>query len=182
MRLLRHRSRVTLQDGGHLKRAHDAEHDCQSFRGSDRLNSALNHRQWHRLEIVLEPLVNFVRRHQQRMNKNIRRIPNRMNQAMKSYEWPGNVRELANVVERAVILTQGETLMVDETFARSRDPAAVKPKVEDLHDVERAHIIDVLDRCGWKVKGRGNAAERLGLNPSTLRARMKKLGVERPQS
>ncbi|MCK5379048.1 MAG: sigma 54-interacting transcriptional regulator [Acidobacteria bacterium] len=122
----------------------------------------------------------FVRRHQLRMNKTIRRIPNDITKAMMNYDWPGNVRELANVIERAVILTQGDTLMVDEAFTRSLVPAAVGPKPRGLRDVERAHIVEVLERCSWKVKGRDNAAERLGLNPSTLRARMKRLGIERP--
>ncbi|RLE30435.1 MAG: Fis family transcriptional regulator [Acidobacteria bacterium] len=122
----------------------------------------------------------FVRRHQLRMHKTIRRIPNDITKAMLHYDWPGNVRELANVVERAVILTRGDTLMVDESFTRGLLPAPLEPKPQDLRGVEREHIIEVLERCGWKVKGRDNAAERLGLNPSTLRARMKKLGIERP--
>ncbi len=122
----------------------------------------------------------FVRRHQLKMNKTIRRIPNVITKAMLRYDWPGNVRELSNVVERAVILTQGDTLMVDEIFTRDLLPAPVEPKPQGLRDVERGHIIEILKACGWKVKGHDNAAERLGLNPSTLRARMKKLGIVRP--
>ena len=122
----------------------------------------------------------FVRLHQAGMNKTIRRIPSKVTQAMRAYDWPGNVRELANVIERAVILTTGETLVIDEAFVRASEPAARQPEAEDLKTVERAHIIDTLERCGWKVKGSGHAAERLGLNPSTLRARMKKLGINRP--
>ncbi len=122
----------------------------------------------------------FVRLHQAAMNKTIRRIPNKVSKAMRAYEWPGNVRELANVIERAVILTKGETLVVEEGFVTEH--AALPPESggDDLQSVERAHIVDTLGKCGWKVKGRGNAAERLGLNPSTLRARMKKLGIDRP--
>ncbi len=122
----------------------------------------------------------FVRLHQAAMNKTIRRIPNKVSKAMRAYEWPGNVRELANVIERAVIFTKGETLVVEEGFVTEH--AALPPESggDDLQSVERAHIVDTLGKCGWKVKGRGNAAERLGLNPSTLRARMKKLGIDRP--
>ena len=122
----------------------------------------------------------FVRLHQAAMNKTIRRIPNKVSRAMRNYEWPGNVRELANVIERAVILTQGDTLVVDEVFVREQAALAPKSGGDDLQSVERAHIVDTLGKCGWKVKGSGNAAERLGLNPSTLRARMKKLGIQRP--
>jgi len=122
----------------------------------------------------------FVRRHQAGMNKIIRRIPSRITKAMRAYEWPGNVRELANVIERAVILTQGETLVVDEAFVHRSVHSVKEDGGADLRSVERAHIVDTLEKCGWKVKGGGNAAERLGLNPSTLRARMKKLGIQRP--
>ena len=122
----------------------------------------------------------FVRRHQAGMNKTIRRIPNEISKAMRRYEWPGNVRELANVIERAVILTTGDTLAVDEAFVRQHAPQRPDTDGDDLQSVERTHIIGTLEKCGWKVKGNGNAAERLGLNPSTLRARMKKLGIKRP--
>jgi len=99
---------------------------------------------------------------------------------MRDYEWPGNVRELSNVIERAVILTKGETLVVDEAFVRQQLPSSPEAGSDNLQAVERAHIIETLDKCSWKVKGTSNAAERLGLNPSTLRARMKKLGIQRP--
>jgi transcriptional regulator with GAF, ATPase, and Fis domain len=122
----------------------------------------------------------FVRQHQTAMNKTIRRIPNKVSEAMRDYKWPGNVRELANVIERAVILTNGETLAVDEVFVREYAALAPENGGDDLQSVERAHIVNTLEKCGWKVKGGGNAAERLGLNPSTLRARMKKLGIQRP--
>jgi transcriptional regulator with GAF, ATPase, and Fis domain len=124
----------------------------------------------------------FIRRNQIAMNKTIRRIPSRVTRAMMAYDWPGNVRELANVIERAMILAPGETLVVDEAFIRvpASTVAEQTAVADNLDAVERVHIIDILERCAWKVKGRGNAAERLGLNPSTLRARMKKLGIQRP--
>ena len=121
----------------------------------------------------------FIQQFQELQGKTIRRIPHGLHQALVSYDWPGNVRELANVIERAVILTSGETLVVDEAFVRVPGLRREDGQAEDLTTVERAHIVSVLERCGWKVKGRGNAAERLGLNPSTLRARMKKLGIQR---
>jgi transcriptional regulator with GAF, ATPase, and Fis domain len=69
---------------------------------------------------------------------------------------------------------------VDEAFVHNRANRVKDTGGDDLQSVERAHIIETLDKCAWKVKGSGNTAERLGLNPSTLRARMKKLGIQRP--
>jgi formate hydrogenlyase transcriptional activator len=90
------------------------------------------------------------------------------------------VRELENVVERALIMTSGATLAADPVFLDAAPVApAVTPKAS-LAEMERAHIRVVLDECGWKVGGKGNAADRLGLRRSTLQYRMKKLGIARP--
>ena len=102
--------------------------------------------------------------------------------ALRAYAWPGNVRELENVVERALILAPGSTLRLDESF-RVTETKAVTPGDDGqqrLDRVERAHILEVLAACRWRVNGAGNAAERLGLHPNTLRFRMKKLGIARP--
>jgi len=95
--------------------------------------------------------------------------------ALVSYDWPGNVRELENVIERALILATGSTLHVEEPIA-----VAARPAAERLDAIERQHILRVLDRCGWRIHGQGNAAALLGLRPSTLRSRMQKLGIRRP--
>jgi DNA-binding NtrC family response regulator len=101
--------------------------------------------------------------------------------ALEAYDWPGNIRELQNVIERALILSQGAVLRIDEAFgAEGRAETGRRSSVESLEDVEHAHIVQVLDRCRWTIEGRGQAAERLGLNPSTLRNRMRKLGIKRP--
>jgi formate hydrogenlyase transcriptional activator len=100
------------------------------------------------------------------------------------YDWPGNVRELENVIERAMILSPGPLLELQDTAFRTSRASASRssePHADELAEIERAHIVEVLERCGGKVKGPGNAAERLGLNPSTLRNRMRKLGIERPR-
>jgi hypothetical protein len=105
------------------------------------------------------------------------------------------VRELENLIERGVILSTGRTLEIDATALNQVETAkpatlagiATIGKTGDephgsgtLKDLERTHIVATLESCGWKVKGRGNAAERLGLNEATLRSRMRKLGVKRP--
>jgi transcriptional regulator with GAF, ATPase, and Fis domain len=91
------------------------------------------------------------------------------------------VRELANVVERAVINTRGTVLRLSETFAEPQTgDAAADGKT--LEEVERGHIIRVLEGTGWRIEGPGGAARVLGLNPSTLRTRMAKLKVQKKKS
>ena len=102
--------------------------------------------------------------------------------ALMAYHWPGNVRELENVVERALILSQTSTLMIDESFGIPIQPISLaEPSAERLDEVERMHILRIIEICGWRIKGKGNAAERLGLHPHTLHSRMKKLGINRPK-
>ncbi len=128
----------------------------------------------------------IVNRRQADLGRHVEDIPRREMRALEQYDWPGNVRELENVVERAMILSAGPTLHIeDPAFAAGvpRPPAAHQPAAAPrrLDDVERDHIRSILERCGWRVNGPGNAAEVLGLHPNTLRFRMKKLGVSRPR-
>jgi transcriptional regulator with GAF, ATPase, and Fis domain len=107
-----------------------------------------------------------------------------LDEAMK-HDWPGNVRELENAVERAVILAQGGRLQLHEPLASS--PTRVDPPeepggstvVRSLEEVERLHIQRMLELAAGVVEGANGAARMLGLKPSTLRARMRKLGVVR---
>jgi PAS domain S-box-containing protein len=124
----------------------------------------------------------FVTKHQARLGKTIREIPDEAMDALLAYDWPGNIRELENVIERAIILSPGPALTLADSMdmpTRRPDPAN---EAERLADRERAHILETLDQCGWRVKGRGNAADRLGLKENTLRYRMRKLGISRPES
>jgi transcriptional regulator with PAS, ATPase and Fis domain len=122
----------------------------------------------------------FVGRSQRKLGKSITEIPKRIMDALISYSWPGNVRELENVIERAVILSPGPTLRVDESFVRVVPRHAATTSGRSLEEIERAHILRVIEECGGRIKGSNNAAARLGLNPSTLRSRMKKLSIQRP--
>jgi formate hydrogenlyase transcriptional activator len=102
-------------------------------------------------------------------------------QRLMDYNWPGNVRELQNVIERAVILSHSSTISVDEVFL----PASTVSLPQEEHslnlgELERTHILKVLEQTNWRIYGTGGAAELLGLNPETLRSRIRKLGIRRP--
>jgi transcriptional regulator with GAF, ATPase, and Fis domain len=123
----------------------------------------------------------FVESRQRVLRRAITKIPKATMAALQNYEWPGNIRELQNVIERALILSHGTVLRIDEAFgADGREDTGRRSSAESLEDVERAHIVHTLERCRWTIEGRGQAADRLGLNPSTLRNRMRKLGIKRP--
>jgi transcriptional regulator with GAF, ATPase, and Fis domain len=101
-----------------------------------------------------------------------------------NYSWPGNVRELQNVIERAVILSPGITLVLTEELrsavVASARSTPVTGNANSLDDVERNHIESVLNQARWMIEGDRGAARILGMNPSTLRSRMQKLGIQRP--
>ena len=102
------------------------------------------------------------------------------------YSWPVNVRELESVVQRAIIYAQGSVVNLVEPLQANNGsqvplPAATRSgEPVDLRDIEREHIRGVLDQSNWVIGGSGGAAARLGLPPSTLRSKMKKLGIQRP--
>ena len=123
-----------------------------------------------------------------RLGKRIDNIDHRTLQRLQSYSRPGNIRELANVVERGMIASPGRTLVIEDLL---RNPNRAEPSIEaplmegpprPLADVERDYIRRVCELCGWRLRGEGGAAEILGLNASTLRSRMKKLGIEHPRT
>jgi len=120
----------------------------------------------------------FVKEYSNSMGKVIEKIPQRDMEALKKYPWPGNVRELRNVIEQSMIVTKSTTLRLQQPAK----PEIYKYGDKKLEMVERNHIVNVLDRTGWQVRGKGGAAEILGLKESTLRAKMKKLGIHRPGS
>ena len=122
----------------------------------------------------------FITELQGPLGKTIEKIPPGAMKALASYDWPGNVRELRNVIERAMILSPGTTLELENAFSgyqRSTQDSSpnLNPQSESLEDVERAHIVKVLEECNWKVRGEDGAAERLGLKRTTLQSRMKRL-------
>jgi DNA-binding NtrC family response regulator len=100
--------------------------------------------------------------------------------ALRRYTWPGNIRELRNAIERAVILGDSSTLRLPAGPITDQplDPLLTLDAVERAS--AQAYILKVLERTGWRIRGTGGAAELLGLKPTTLEARMKKLGIRRP--
>jgi formate hydrogenlyase transcriptional activator len=113
------------------------------------------------------------------LGKRIHRIPERTIEAFRRYPWPGNVRELENVIERAVITSAGPELEILRGQLSANSAAA--DAATTLDDVQRTHIVDTLERTGWQVSGAQGAAELLGMRPTTLESRMKKLGIRRPE-
>jgi formate hydrogenlyase transcriptional activator len=114
-----------------------------------------------------------------KLRRRIDAVPDAVMARLQAYHWPGNVRELENVIERAMILSGDGALALDETL-ESLPSDGGSPSSMDLESVQRRHIQSVLTQCDWRIEGTGNAAERLGVNPSTLRFKLKKLGIERP--
>ncbi|MDW7773722.1 MAG: sigma 54-interacting transcriptional regulator [Desulfobulbaceae bacterium] len=131
----------------------------------------------------------FTRKFRKAYHKNIQRIPAEIMDAFVNYSWPGNVRELINIIERALIVSNGPELRLAETIGDTFvEPAPDNittedrnaDETEDLLEVEKEHIHKSLRRTGWRIEGPQGAAQLLGLNPSTMRARMRKLGIRRP--
>ena len=117
-----------------------------------------------------------VKEFKKRMGKNVEIIPKKSMDVLKSNAWPGNIRELRNVIEHAMILSKNATLAVDLARFQFKE----KNANQNLDDMERHHIIAVLEKTGWRVGGKNGAAEILGLKRPTLYSRMKKLGISRP--
>ena len=99
---------------------------------------------------------------------------------LQAYHFPGNVREVENIIERAIILARDETLQVDESLELLKSPAAPAENEGTLAEIERSHIVSVLQETNGRIEGTKGAALRLGINPNTLRSRMQKLGIKRP--
>ena len=121
----------------------------------------------------------FLRVHSRRLKRQCEDFDGVSMERLVQYAWPGNVRELENIVERALILCHERLLRIDPAMVHVRVPPASGPR-RTLHDEERHHILQTLTLLDWRIEGPGGAAEQLGLAPSTLRSRMRKLAIRRP--
>ncbi|MCJ7538844.1 MAG: sigma 54-interacting transcriptional regulator, partial [Desulfobacterales bacterium] len=147
---------------------------------------------WYRLNIfpiTMPPLRNrledlpllvkfIVDKVSKKLGKSIDYISKSVMNALQNYHWPGNVRELEHVIERAVINSSDNKLRLMDTLAKRQEDLTTTPKT--MEKVERDHIVQTLEETRWKVSGKNGASEILGLNSSTLRARMRKLGIRKP--
>jgi formate hydrogenlyase transcriptional activator len=140
----------------------------------------------------------FVQRFAKKLSKPVKQVSGETMSRLVNYPWPGNIRELQNVIERAVVLSQGHTLELASDFGPvpSSHPSNLehdqfdqskvknqKSKIAEpasLTEVERRHIESVLTQTNWMIEGERGAAKVLNLSPSTLRSRMQKLGIRRP--
>jgi len=124
-------------------------------------------------------LVNyFIKKHSVKIGKNIEMVSRHLIHTLQSYDWPGNVRELESIIERAVIVSPSKKLMLGDWFSMN----TIKSNgthITTLEERERSHILEVLEMTGWRVSGEKGAAKLLGLKPTTLEFRMKKLGIAR---
>jgi formate hydrogenlyase transcriptional activator len=122
----------------------------------------------------------FVAKFNKKIGKKIETVSKDTLDTLREYHWPGNVRELESVIERAVITSRATSLQVLDRFENSRKPGEQeKPDDKFLSELERDHILQVLRKTFWRIEGRNGAAAILGLNPSTLRGRMRKDGIRR---
>ena len=110
------------------------------------------------------------------MGRNIEIVSASTMRDLKNYSWPGNIRELRNVIERNLITNTENVFRVEMAELMATSTSARQPQAE----VEAEHLRKVLEGTRWRVRGKGGAAEIIGLKPTTLEARMKKLGIHRP--
>jgi len=149
---------------------------------------------WYRLSvfpITIQPLreraedipllVEFlVKKFSKKLGKPIQKIPSDVIMTLQTHPWPGNVRELENVIERALINTLGPELQLAEKLMTPLAEDLVESRTGGLEEIERDYIVRILEERHWKIEGIGGAASTLNLNPSTLRGRMRKLGIRKP--
>ena len=122
----------------------------------------------------------FAKMHAQRLGRDITEISASMMRQLETYHWPGNVRELEGVIQRALISSSGTVLELGQSLAGRGDAILADTGAHNLSAVERDHITTILEECRWKIAGKTGAAAALDVPPSTLRSKMKKLGIQRP--
>lgn len=139
-----------------------------------------------RKEDIPELMEYFTHQFQKKYDKKITGISKKSYVVASKYNWPGNIRELQNVIERAVISSRGDTLRIDvldgSSIVGKPDQGTQESGPVKLDDVERIHILKILEQCNWRIHGENGAAELLDINPSTLRSRMKKLDIRNKRS
>ena len=131
------------------------------------------------IPILVSSIISKVQR---RLGKHIKTVPANIMNNLITHPWPGNVRELENVIEGAVIVTTGDTLRLSAPLKAPKSDHRTPHNIpmKSLSEMEKEHILEALNKTNWNITGKGGASELLGLNPSTLRGRMRKHGIHRP--
>jgi PAS domain S-box-containing protein len=124
----------------------------------------------------------FIKKYAEKMGKRINTIPQAFMDQLQNYSWPGNVRELENVIERSVILSSRESLHIPKLLVSNGNSTINADKLQPLLEIEKKHIIKVLEKTRWQISGEHGAAAILEMHPNTLRSRMNKLGIRRSSS
>lgn len=122
----------------------------------------------------------FTERYAKKMGKQITSIQKETMKALQDYPWPGNIRELESIIERAVILCPGTVLLLTDKLENASLPFSAG--MNTMKEVERNQLLKSLSETRWRIEGNNGAAHILGLHPSTLRARMQKLGIARQEA
>lgn len=137
-----------------------------------------------RSEDIPELIEMFVKQYSGKHRKSIKKVSKLVVEELKKYHWPGNIRELENIIERAVIVANSDTIKIKDlspAIANQSKNKTQKPdEITTLESMEKEHILKALKFTKWQVHGKNGAAELLGINPSTLRSRMKKLNITKP--
>jgi transcriptional regulator with GAF, ATPase, and Fis domain len=166
----------------------DIEKEVAEGRFNKKLYSALNEFPItipplrYRKEDIPEIAHVLLEKYNKKMGKKINNIHPDMMQSLREYSWPGNIRELENTIERAVITAQGSSLQLYTKLGSSIEAGEDAKKLESLAEVEKKYIQQVLEMTGWKIRGENGAAIILDLKPTTLEARIKRLGIQRNRS
>ncbi len=121
----------------------------------------------------------FIQKHGPKLRKQIETVPKNVMETLKGYHWPGNVRELENIIERSLIHSQGDQLTLGDHFRQAVVRTPGKKEIRTLAERQREDILEALEATSWRVSGKRGAADILGLKPTTLEARMKKLEIKR---
>jgi transcriptional regulator with GAF, ATPase, and Fis domain/streptogramin lyase len=121
----------------------------------------------------------FIQKHARKIGREVNAVPQYVLETLQQYHWPGNVRELENVIERAMIISKGNKLLLGDWVPQNNGSSNGKAHFLTLEESEKHHILEALEKTGWRVSGEKGAAKILGLNPKTLESRIKKLNIHR---
>jgi len=132
-----------------------------------------------RIDDIQSLVHHFVNKYNPKVSNKIKTVHQKTIAQLMHYNWPGNIRELEHVIERAVIVNQGRQLRLGKWFMDNSLDAIVSDDLRTLETLDREYIIMVLKKTNWRIRGKNGASEILGLKPTTLEARIKKLNINR---